>query len=201
METNPRRRIVIGISGASGIVYGYRLLEKLQYDSGVETHLILTRSAERTAYLEMGLRSADFRKLAQNSYSVEDIGCRLASGSFPTDAMVIAPCSIHTMSAIASGISSNLLVRAADVTLKERRKLILMVRESPLHLGHLRSMTQLAEMGAILAPPIPGFYNDPKTVDDLINHSVDRVLDLLGLPASDAQRWDGPQRPEPDESA
>ena len=166
----------------------------------METHLILTRSAERTAHLELGLRSADFRKLAHNSYPVEDIGCRLASGSFRTDAMVIAPCSIHTMSAIASGMSSNLLIRAADVTLKERRKLILMVRESPLHLGHLRSMTQLAEMGAILAPPIPGFYNDPKTVDDIVNHSVDRVLDLLGLPAPDARRWDGPKRPDPEET-
>lgn len=131
------------------------------------------------------------KQLADCSYSVDDIGSRLASGSFLTDGMVIAACSIHTMSAIAAGISSNLLIRAADVALKERRKLILMVRESPLHLGHLRTMTQLAEMGAILAPPMPAFYNQPASVADIVDHSVDRVLDLLGLPDPDAKRWDG----------
>ena len=136
----------------------------------------------------------DVKKLADFSYPEEDIACALASGSFPIDAMVIAPCSIHTMSAIANGISSNLLVRAADVTLKERRKLILMVRESPFHLGHLRNMTALAEMGAIIAPPIPGFYNNPQTVMEIVDHSVDRVLDLLGLPDDNARRWQGPKR-------
>jgi 4-hydroxy-3-polyprenylbenzoate decarboxylase len=122
---------------------------------------------------------------------VEDISGRLASGSFRTDGMVIAPCSIHTMSAIAAGISSNLLIRAADVTLKERRPLILMVRESPLHLGHLRTMVALAEMGAVMAPPVPGFYHNPLTIQDLVDHSVDRALDLLGLPSQNARRWDG----------
>src|ERR1700704_66005 len=151
----------------------------------------MTRSGERTAFLEMGKAIADFKALADCSYPVEDIGCRLASGSFSTGGMVIAPCSIHTMSAIAAGISSNLVIRAADVTLKERRKLVLMVRESPLHLGHLRSMTALAEMGAILAPPVPGFYHMPQSVDELVDHSVDRVLDLLGAPSPDALRWDG----------
>ena len=134
---------------------------------------------------------ADVRSLSDFSYSFEDISCSLASGSFPTDAMVVAPCSIHTMSAIANGISSNLLVRAADVTLKERRKLILMVRESPLHLGHLRNMTALAEMGAIIAPPVPGFYNQPQTVMDVVDHSVDRVLDLIGVPDAAVRRWEG----------
>ena len=127
----------------------------------METHLVMSRSGERTAFLEMGKAAADFKALAHFHYPVEDIGCRLASGSAAMDAMVVAPCSIHTMSAIAHGISSNLIVRAADVTLKERRRLVLMVRESPLHLGHLRSMTALAEMGAILAPPMPAFYHQP----------------------------------------
>jgi 4-hydroxy-3-polyprenylbenzoate decarboxylase len=185
-------KIVVGLSGASGAIYGIRLLEKLRLQPGVETHLILTRSGEKTLFLETGKKAAEFRALAQFSYALEDISGRLASGSFATDGMVIAPCSIHTMSAIAHGISSNLLIRAADVTLKERRPLILMVRESPLHLGHLRTMVALAEMGAIIAPPIPGFYHRPETILDLVDHSVDRVLDLLGLPSQTARRWDGP---------
>ncbi|MDX2154605.1 MAG: UbiX family flavin prenyltransferase [Bryobacteraceae bacterium] len=184
--------MTVGISGASGSIYGLRLLEKLAGRPEVETHLIMTRSAERTAHLEMGLGASEFKSRAGHCYPVEDIGCRLASGSYPVDAMVIAPCSVHTMSAIACGISSNLLVRAADVTLKERRKLILMVRETPFHVGHLRTMVSLAEMGAIICPPIPGFYTNPQSVDDIVNHSVDRVLDLLGLPAADARRWDMP---------
>jgi flavin prenyltransferase len=186
-----KKRIIVGVSGASGSIYGWRLLEKLRMRSDVETHLILTRSGERTAHLEMGKAAADFKALADHYYPVEDIGSKLASGSSVTDAMVIAPCSIHSMSAIAAGISSNLLIRAADVILKERKRLILMVRETPFHLGHLRSMTALAEMGAIIAPPVPGFYQYPKTVADIVDHSVDRVLDLLDLPSPDAHRWDG----------
>jgi len=185
-------KIVVGISGASGAIYGIRLLEKLRKKADVETHLILTRAGEKTLFLETGKSAAELKQMADCAYSVDDVGSRLASGSFLTDGMVIAACSIHTMSAIAAGISSNLLIRAADVALKERRKLILMVRESPLHLGHLRTMTQLAEMGAIIAPPAPAFYNKPESVDDLVDHSVDRVLDLLGLPDPDAKRWDGP---------
>jgi 4-hydroxy-3-polyprenylbenzoate decarboxylase len=184
-------RIVVGISGASGSIYGWRLLEKIQLKRDVESHLILTRSAERTAYLEMGKSAADFRALADHWYPLEDIGAVLASGSFLTGGMVVAPCSIHSMSAIATGMSSNLLLRAADVCLKEKRRLILMVRESPFHQGHLRSMLALAEMGAVIAPPIPGFYTKPKTIEDLVDHSVDRVLDLLGLPDDQARRWDG----------
>ncbi len=187
-------RVIIGITGASGSIYGWRMLEKLREQAGVETHLVVSRSGERTAFLELGKSVADFRALATCWYPVEDIGCRLASGSFPVDAMTIAPCSIHTMSAIAAGISSNLMVRAADVTLKERRRLVLMVRESPLHLGHLRSMASLAEMGAILAPPVPAFYHQPKTVEEIVDHSVDRVLDLVGLPSANTKRWDGPTK-------
>ena len=184
-------KIVVGVSGASGAIYGIRLLEKLRLQSGVEVHLILTRSGEKTLFLETGKKATELKALAHSSYALEDISGRLASGSFPTDGMVIAPCSIHTMSAIAAGISSNLLIRAADVTLKERRPLILMVRESPLHLGHLRTMVALAEMGAIIAPPVPAFYHNPATIQDLVDHSLDRVLDLLGLPNQTARRWDG----------
>ena len=187
-------KIVVGISGASGAIYGVRLLERLRSNAAVETHLVLTRAGEKTLFLETGSHAADLRKIAHYSYSIEDISCRLASGSFPVDAMVVAPCSIQTMSAIASGISSNVLVRAADVTLKERRKLILMVRETPFHLGHLRTMVALTEMGAIIAPPIPGFYNHPQTLMDLVDHTVGRLLDLIGVPDEQVRRWDGPAR-------
>lgn len=190
-------RIVLGLTGASGSVYGWRLLQKLSARPDAEVHFILSRAGERTALVELGKSAADFRSLAACTYPPEDIGCRLASGSFMTSGMVIAPCSINTMSSISSGISSNLMVRAADVILKERRKLILMVRESPLHLGHLRSMAALAEMGAIIAPPVPAFYHQPKTIDDLVEHSVNRVLDLLGLPEEGAARWDGTSKGKP----
>jgi len=183
-------RIIVGISGASGAIYGWRLLERLRAQS-VEIHLILTRSGEKTLFLETGNTAADAKGLADFSYSLGDIGARLASGSNSMDAMVIAPCSIHTMSAIAGGISSNLLIRSADVMLKERRRLILMVRESPFHLGHLRNMTLLAEMGAIIAPPVPGFYHKPQTIMDLVDHSLDRVLDLAGVSDPHARRWEG----------
>lgn len=195
MDTIPEqrglKRIIVGVTGASGSIYGWRLLEKMRARGDVETHLVLTRSGERTAYLEMGKNAADFRTIANYSYPVEDIGSRLASGSSVLDGMVVAPCSIHSMSAIATGLSSNLLIRAADVMLKERRRLILMVRETPLHLGHLRTMTALAEMGAIVAPPVPAFYHHPSTAADIVEHSVDRVLDLLDLSAPDAKRWQG----------
>jgi flavin prenyltransferase len=189
-----RVRIIVGITGASGAIYGVRLLSRLRKREDTEIHLVLSRSGEKTLFLETGSTVADLKELAHFTYSPEDIGCRLASGSFPTGAMVIAPCSIHTMSAIAQGISSNLMVRAADVILKERRKLVLLVRESPLHLGHLRNMTALAEMGAIIAPPVPGFYNEPQTVMDLVDHTVDRTLDLIGLPDEDIRRWEGTRK-------
>lgn len=184
-------KVIVGISGASGAIYGLRLLERLRNKEDIETHLILSKSGEKTLFLETGKLAADARRLANFWYPLEDIGARLASGSSAMDAMVVAPCSIHTMSAIAGGISSNLLVRAADVILKEKRKLILMIRESPLHLGHLRNMTLLAEMGAIIAPPVPAFYHRPETVMDIVDQSIDRVLDLLGLPDQAVRRWDG----------
>ena len=190
METDSVR-VIVGITGASGAIYGVRLLCRLRARPNTEIHLVLTRSGEKTLFLETGMTASEVRKSADFWYPNEDIGCRLASGSSQMDSMVIAPCSIHTMSAIAHGITSNLLTRAADVTLKERRKLILMVRETPFHLGHLRSMTALAEMGAIIAPPIPGFYHHPQTVMDLVDHSLDRVLDLLGLPDAAIRRWQG----------
>jgi flavin prenyltransferase len=184
-------KIVVGVTGASGSIYAIRLLEKLR--NRAETHLILSRAAERTLYLETGRLSADLKQLAAFTYPLEDIAARLASGSFRTDGMVIVPCSVNTMGAIASGVCSNLLTRAADVILKERRRLILMVRETPFHLGHLRCMVSLTEMGAIIAPPIPAFYQKPATILDIVDHSVDRVLDLLGFDVTEARRWDGPE--------
>jgi len=188
----PERRIVVGVTGASGAIYPLRLLDRLKRP-GVEVHLIISRSAEKTLFLETGRKVADLKALASHCWPVEDISSPLASGSFETGGMVISPCSVHTMSAIAWGISDNLITRAADVVLKEHRRLILMVRESPFHLGHLRTMTQLAEMGATIAPPIPGFYNHPASLEDLVDSSIDRVLDLLGLADSAVRRWRGPE--------
>jgi len=185
-------RIVVGVTGASGSIYALRLLQKLRRPD-LELHLILSRSGEKTLFLETGKKAADMRKLATHMWPIEDISAPLASGSFVTAGMIVAPCSVHTMSSIACGITGNLLTRAADVTLKERRRLILMVRESPLHLGHLKTMASLAEMGAILAPPIPGFYNRPQSIEELVDSSVDRVLDLIGAADPNARRWSGPK--------
>ena len=184
---------MVGVTGASGAIYAVRLLEKLRAGQA-EIHLILSRSGEKTLYLETGKKAADLKALADFSWPVDDISAPIASGSFPSHGMIVAPCSIHTMSSIATGVTANLLTRAADVALKERRRLILMIRETPLHLGHLRTMTALAEMGALIAPPVPAFYNQPATIDDLVDGSVERVLDLIGLPAADARRWNGPRR-------
>jgi len=184
-------KIILGITGASGAIYGVRLLERLARNAAAEIHLVMSRSGEKTLFIETGKLASDLKKLAHHSYPLEDIAAPLASGSFSVHAMIVAPCSFHTMSAIAAGVSSNLLIRAADVTLKERRKLVLMVRESPFHIGHLKTMLALAEMGAIIAPPIPGFYHKPETIMDLVDHSVDRVLDLLGVPDPVIRRWEG----------
>jgi 4-hydroxy-3-polyprenylbenzoate decarboxylase len=170
------------------------LLKKLLQRGDVETHLVVSRSAEKTLYLETNLKLTDLKNLASHCYPPEDIAAPLASGSYRTEGMVILPCSIHTMSSIAAGISSNLMVRAADVTLKERRKLILGVRETPFHLGHLRTMVALTEMGAIIAPPIPAFYQNPATVEELVDGTVERILDLIGLPDPNARRWNGPHQ-------
>ena len=198
VPSNPERtnlfRLIAGVTGASGSIYGWRLLEKLRAHKNIEVHLIVSRAGGRTAFLELGKQAADFRALADCWYPVEDISSRLSSGSFRADAMVIAPCSIHTMSSIAAGISSNLMIRAADVTLKQRRPLVLMVRETPLHLGHLRSLAALAEMGATIAPPVPAFYTHPRSVLELVDDTVDGVLDLLGLAGEERRRWDGPTK-------
>ncbi|WP_029008951.1 UbiX family flavin prenyltransferase [Azospirillum halopraeferens] len=192
------RRLVVGISGASGVILGVRMLETLRSLS-VETHLVMSRAAEVTLAHETDLKVADVRALAGTAYAATDIAAAIASGSFRTMGMVVAPCSIRSMSEIATGVTSGLLTRAADVTLKERRPLVLMVRETPLHLGHLRTMTQLAEMGAVIAPPVPAFYARPRGIDDLVDHAVGRVLDLFGLDSGRLRRWgetgDSPPQP------
>ncbi len=185
------KRLVVGISGASGAVYGATLVQRLAQISGVETHLIVTRAGEKTLHHETGMLVADLRPLVAHCHPIGEIGASIASGSVLTDGMVVAPCSINTASAIAYGQTANLLTRAADVTLKERRRLILLVRESPLHLGHLKTMTALAEMGAIIAPPMPDFYNRPETVSEMVEQGVGRLLDLLGIPSGDTKRWTG----------
>lgn len=188
-------RLVVGISGASGIILGIRLLTTLRR-LGVESHLVVSRSAEVTLAHETGMKVAELRALADICYPAQDIGAAISSGSFRTMGMVVAPCSIRTMSEIATGVTSTLLTRAADVTLKERRRLVLMVRETPLHLGHLRTMTALAEMGAVIAPPVPAFYAKPRSIDDLVDHSVGRVLDLFGIDTGTLNRWGEPDAPE-----
>jgi 4-hydroxy-3-polyprenylbenzoate decarboxylase len=184
------RRIIVGISGASGIVYGVRALQLLR-DCGVETHLVMSKSAKLTLHHEMDMSLADVEALAGEVHAVKNIGASIASGSFATDGMLIAPCSVRTMSEIATGVTSTLLTRAADVVLKERRRLVLLVRETPLHTGHLRTMTQLSEMGAIIAPPVPAFYTRPQTLDDVVTQSVGRALDLFDLHHERVQRWRG----------
>jgi 4-hydroxy-3-polyprenylbenzoate decarboxylase len=188
MTVTAPKRLIVGISGASGIVYGVRLLEALRCVDA-ETHLVMTKAAQITLAHEMSLKVADVQSLAHVVHRPDDIAASIASGSFQTNGMIVAPCSIRTLSEIASGVTSNLLTRAADVVLKERRRLVLMVRETPLHLGHLRSMAQVTEMGAIVMPPVPAFYARPQTVDDIVNHSVGRVLDLFGIDTNLVQRW------------
>lgn len=189
---NPKPRIVIGISGASGAIYGARLLETLG-ELGIERHLVVTKAALLTLSQETDLTADDLNQRAEVVHKLADVGASIASGSFRTLGMVVAPCSIRTMSEIATGVTSTLLTRAADVTLKERRPLVLMVRETPFHLGHLRTMTALAEMGATIAPPLPAFYARPKSIDDLVDQSVGRVLDVFGLDWSATRRWTGLQ--------
>ena len=182
------RRLIVGISGASGIVYGVRMLQMLQA-TDIETHLVISKSAELTLGYEMDIKVKDLQALADEVHSAKNVAASISSGSFPTMGMVIAPCSVRSMSEIACGITSTLLTRAADVILKERRKLVLMVRETPLHTGHLRTMTSLSEMGAIIAPPLPAFYNKPESIDDIVDHSVGRVLDLFDIDAGVVKRW------------
>lgn len=190
MSSCKKPRIIVGITGASGIVYGLRTLEILR-DLDVETHLILSPAAEVTLAHECDVKVNDVKALADVVHRHHDLAAAPSSGSFHTMGMLVAPCSIRSLSEIAGGMTSNLLTRAADVTLKERRRLVLMVRETPFHLGHLRAMTAVTEMGAIVAPPLPAFYTRPVSLDDIVNHSVGRALDLFGLDTGMVKRWGG----------
>jgi 4-hydroxy-3-polyprenylbenzoate decarboxylase len=187
---NRRKRIVVGISGASGVVYGVRLLEMLRA-LDVESHLVMSRSAQVTLAYETDHRLADVRALADAHYPNADIGAAISSGSFRVDGMIVAPCSMKTLAEIATGNTGSLLSRAADVMLKERRRLVLMVRETPLHLGHLRNMTAATEAGAIIYPPVPAFYAQPDSLESMIRHTLGRVLDLFDIDIGDMARWEG----------
>jgi 4-hydroxy-3-polyprenylbenzoate decarboxylase len=191
ITTTHPRRIIVAISGASGAVYGLRLLQLLREMSGVETHLTVSDSGWLNLQHEAGLDRAAVAALAHRLHDVRDVGAAIASGSFQSHAMVIAPCSMRTLAAVAHGLADNLITRAADVMLKERRRLVLMARETPLNLAHLRNMVSVTEMGAIVFPPVPAFYQRPQTVAEIVDHTVARVIDLLDLPNTLAPRWDG----------
>src|SRR5712671_640339 len=196
MRRNPARpRLIIGISGASGAIYGARLLELLR-PLAVETHLVMSRSAEVTLALETGLKPADLRSRADVVHAAGDLAAPISSGSFQTIGMIVAPCSVRSMAEIATGATTTLLTRAADVALKERRRLVLLVRETPLHTGHLRTMTALSEMGAVIAPPVPAFYAKPQTLAEIIDQTLGRVLDLFGLETGGVKRWGEPSAGE-----
>jgi 4-hydroxy-3-polyprenylbenzoate decarboxylase len=182
------QRLIVGITGASGAIYGLKVLNALR-EIEIETHLVISRSGRITAAHELEMSVSELVKLADVVYRIDDIGAAISSGSFRTMGMIIAPCSVRTLGEIASGVTSSLLTRAADVVLKERRKLVLLVRETPFHLGHLRAMTQVTEMGAIVMPPLPAFYAKPKTLEDIVDHSVGRALDLLGIENHLVRRW------------
>jgi 4-hydroxy-3-polyprenylbenzoate decarboxylase len=184
-------RLIVGMAGASGIIYGIRLLEILRGVDEVETHLVMSSTARMNASVETDMKPADIEALADEVHNVNDLAATISSGSFPVDGMVVAPCSMKTLSAIANSYADNLLVRAADVTLKEGRRLVLMPRETPLHVGHCKLLHEAALMGAIVAPPMPAFYNRPQTIDDLVTHSVGRVLDMFGIDPGVVKRWQG----------
>ena len=188
MSRTEKPRLIVGVSGASGIVYGLRALDAAR-ELGVESHLVMSKAAALTLSQETSLSPADVNARASVVHKVSDIGAAIASGSFKTLGMIVAPCSVRTMSEIATGVTSSLLSRAADVTLKERRPLVLMVRETPLHLGHLRTLVKLAEMGAVIAPPMPAFYAQPQSLEEMVDQSVGRALDLFGLDWSPVKRW------------
>ncbi len=186
----PRRRLIVGVSGASGAIYGYAALRAL-HAADVEVHLVLSQQARQTIELETELTASDYESLADVVHREGDLAAAISSGSFITDGMLVAPCSIKTASAIAHSFNDNLLARAADVCLKERRTLVLMVRETPLHLGHLRILTQLAELGAVILPPVPAMYARPQTIDDIVAHAVGKALDQFGIAHSLFRRWTG----------
>jgi 4-hydroxy-3-polyprenylbenzoate decarboxylase len=197
----PAKRIVVAISGASGAVYGVRLLQALASLDQVESHLTVSSAGFLNLQQELEMSRADVEALADVVHRVQDVGAPIASGSFQCDGMVIAPCSMRTLAAVALGLSDNLITRAADVMLKERRRLILMARETPLNLAHLRNMTSVTEMGGIIYPPVPGFYHRPQSMAEMIDHTVSRVIDLLGLPQPQAARWHGLPAAMPNESS
>ena len=190
-ESAPVKRIIVAISGASGARYGVRMLQVLRSLPQVQTHLVVSTAGWLNLQQEQELPRAAIETLADCVYPVQDVGAAIASGSFQCHGMVVAPCSMRTLAAVALGLSDNLITRAADVALKERRRLILMVRETPLNLAHLRNMTSVTEMGGIIFPPVPGFYHRPQTIAEMVDHSVSRVVDLLGLPQPEAPRWTG----------
>ncbi|MFC2001333.1 UbiX family flavin prenyltransferase [Chloroflexota bacterium] len=183
--------LITGITGASGVIYGIRLLEILSARKDVETHLIISQPGETTIEYETDWKVEDVKALADFSYGINEVGARLASGSFKSDGMVVIPCTVNTMSALANSHADNLLARAGDVILKERRKLVLVVRETPLHLGHIRNMERLTEMGAIIMPPAPSFYHRPETIQDIIDHTLGKILDIFGIEHNLFQRWLG----------
>jgi 4-hydroxy-3-polyprenylbenzoate decarboxylase len=191
------KRLIVGISGASGVIYGIRLLEVLKGVEGVETHLVISGAGAQTIAIETEYKPADINAMADVTYRINDIAAAISSGSYKTNGMVVIPCTMKTLAGIANSFSDNLLLRAADVVLKDRRRLIIVPRETPLHLGHLRLMTQLVEMGAIIAPPLPAFYHRPQSIDDIINQTVNRVLDLLEIDLTEDlfDRWQGPKSP------
>ena len=185
------RRLVIAITGATGAVYGVRLLQQLAATPGVETHLVVSDAASLTLHQEVGMQRRDVEALAHVVHKNRDIGASIASGSFQYDGMVVAPCSMKTLASVAHGLSDNLIARAADVVLKERRRLVLMVRETPFNLAHLRNMTAVTEMGGIIFPPLPSFYNKPASIEEMVDHTVGRVIDLFGIEHRLAPRWGG----------
>jgi 4-hydroxy-3-polyprenylbenzoate decarboxylase len=185
-------RLIVGISGASGVIYGIRLLETLRGMCGVESHVVISRGAKVNIALETGWNPADVEALADVVHGDKNLAAPISSGSFPTDGMIIAPCSMKTLSGVVNSYADNLIVRAADVVLKERRPLVLVPRESPLHVGHTRLLHEAALMGAVICPPMPAFYSAPSSVDDIVNHSVGRILDLFGLDSGTVKRWQGP---------
>ena len=183
--------LVVGITGASGAIYGVRLLEVLARSPGVEVHLVISEAGEMNIEYETGRHVADVKRLAHCSYSITDIGAALASGSFRSEGMIVAPCSVKTLSALANSYADNLLTRAGDVTLKERRKLVLLVRETPLNLSHIKNMERLAQMGAVIMPPVPAFYHRPRTIEDLVDYTVGKVLDIFSIEHDLFERWAG----------
>ena len=189
-------RLIVGITGASGVIYGIRLLEVLSTMKDIETHLVISEAGEVNIEYETDWKIQDIKSLANFSYDVGDIGARLASGSFKRDGMIVAPCTMKTMSALANSYNENLIIRAGDVTLKERKKLVLVVRETPLHIGHIRNMERLCEMGAIIFPPVPPFYHKPQTIQDIIDHTVGKVLDIFDIEHNLFQRWSGLHAPD-----